>query len=655
MFDFVHKNKRIVQFILALLVLPFAFVGVDSYVRSAGGEKDVATVGSQSISPQDFENALRSQQQQMQRALGKNYDPAMFDNPEVRQQVLDGVVNQRLVQAAAQDMNLTAPDAQLRKVILEIPDFQDAGKFSETKYDEVLKLNGLTRMSYEQRLRGDIAQQPMQDALAKASFSSTAQTALFQKLTEQAREIQVTTVDPTAFLAQAKVDDAQIKTEYEKTPDAYRAPEQVKLEYLQLNQAALSGGVTVSADEVKGDYDKRIKEFSAPEERRASHILLSFDKDDKGQPKAASKEAAKNEADALMKLVATAQPDKFAEIAKQKSKDPGSATQGGDLGFFGRGQMVKPFEEAVFSMKPGDIRGPVESDFGFHIIRLTETKAERTRPLDEVRAQIESELKQQKAGKVFSESAEKFQNRVYEQSDSYVRLAEELKLAPKKTDWLTRAQVQALAAGNQKFAQTVFSGASIAAKKNSEAIDLGGNSLISARVLEHKPSAVRPLDDVKVQISQQLQRALASDLAKKAGAEKVALVKGGNDSGLTFTPAQKLLRQASVPSVNAALAKAIFAADISAGLAVVGGPNDAGGYTISKVLKTVEPETATSDKLKSLNQRLTGQGGAELNNSYLAALKDRVKVVLKKGATLDKSEKTDKVEKTDKAAEPKQG
>ena len=652
MFDFVHKNKRIVQLILALLVLPFAFVGVDSYVRGAGGDKDVATVSGQSITSQDFENALRSQQQQMQRALGKNFDPTMFDNPEVRQQVLDGVVNQRLLQVTAQDLKLTTPDAQISKVIVEIPDFQDSGKFSLTKYDEVLKLNGLNRASYEQRLRGDLAQQPLQDVLGRTNFASAAQAGLYQKLTEQAREIQVATIDPTAFLAQAKVDDAQVKAEYEKSPDSYRAPEQVKIEYLQLNQAALQGSVTASSDEIKGEYDKRLKEFSAPEERRASHILLGFEKDDKGQPKAASKDAAKAEADAILKQVTGAPPEKFAELAKQKSKDPGSAAQGGDLGFFGRGQMVKPFEEAVFAMKPGEIRGPIESDFGYHIIRLTETKPERIRPLEEVRAQIEGELKQQKAGRLFSESAEKFQNRVYEQSDSFTRIAEELKLEAKKTEWLTRSQVQALAAGNQKFAQTVFSSASIAAKKNSEAVDLGNNSLISARVLEHKPSAVRPLDDVKAQITQQLQRRLAAELAVKAGAEKLAAAKAGNDAGLTFSPVQKLLRQTPLPNVNQALSKTVFAADVSKSASVVGGTNDAGGYTIAKVLKVVEPEVATADKLKSLSQRLAGQGGGDLTSSYLAALKEHIKVEVKKGAIPDKSDKT---EKSDKPADAKQG
>ena len=645
MFDFVHKNKRIVQFILALMVLPFAFVGVDSYVRNAGAEKDVATVGGQSVTPQDFEGALRSQQERMRQMLGKNFDPTMFDNPEVRQQVLDGLVNQRLLAVSSQNLKLTAPDSLLQKTILEIPDFQDNGKFSPAKYDEVLKLNGLNRMSYEQRLRGDLAQQPIQDALSRSNLTSAAQVALFQRLTEQAREIQIAAIDVNAFMSLAKVDDAQVKAEYEKSPDSFRAPEQAKIEYVMLNQAVFMASAAVTPEEVKGDYDKRLKEFSAPEERRASHILLSVEKDEKGQPKAASKDAAKAEAEAIIKQVGTS-VEKFAELAKTKSKDPGSATQGGDLGFFGRGQMVKPFEEAVYAMKPGEVRGPIESDFGFHIIRLTEVKAERTRALDEVRAQIESELKQQKATKLFAENAEKFQNRVYEQGDSYAKIAEELKLEVKKTDWLTRAQVQAVAAGNQKFAQTVFAPANVAAKKNSEAIDLGNNSLISARVLEYKASAVRPLDDVRGQISLQLQRKLAAELAAKAGAEKLAALSAGKDAGLTFGPAQKLTRQAPLPNVNQALAKVVFAADVSKGPASVGGANDAGGYTVAKVLKVIDPEAANAEKLKSLGQRLTGQGGADLSGAYLVALKDRIKVEIKNNAipaAPAKSEKSDKV------------
>jgi peptidyl-prolyl cis-trans isomerase D len=632
MYDFVYKNKRAVQIILALMILPFAFVGVDSYVRDIGSELDVATVGGKPISAVDFDNALRQQQDQMRNILGRNFDPAMFDNPEVRQQVLDGVINQRLLAERASALSLTAPDGELKRVILEIPQFQENGQFSEERYKEALKGIGQTPLIFEQRLRADLAQQPMQDAITRSAFVGSAQAAAYQKLTEEAREVQVAMIEPNAYLSKIKIEEADVRSEYEKNPDSYRAPEQIKIEYLKLDQAALASQVSITVDEVKAEYEKRTKEFSAPEERRASHILLAVDKDEKGKLKADSLSAAKTKAEEIMKRVGN-DAAKFAEAAKTESKDPGSAAQGGDLGFNGRGVMVKPFDDAMFSMKAGEVRGPIETDFGIHVIRLTEVKAERVRAFDEVKAQIETDLKQARSSKLFAESADKFQNRVYEEGNSFAKIAEDLKLKPVVTEWLSRAQVQAIGGGNQKFVQAVFSSANIAAKRNLEAIDLGNNSMISARVLEHKPSVVRPFDDVKAQISSLLQRRAASELATKEGVEKTKMVASGGDAGLTFAAVQKLTRQGTVPGVNAALSKQVFAADIAKGIAYVGAPSDAGGYSIVRVVKAIEAETANAEKLKGISQRLVGQSGADITNAYLTALKDSIKVEIKKGAT----------------------
>jgi peptidyl-prolyl cis-trans isomerase D len=645
MYDFVYKNKRIVQIILALMILPFAFVGIDSYVRDIGNEQDVAKVAGKPVTAADFENALRSQQDQMRNILGRNFDPAMFDNPEVRQQVLDGVINQRLLSERATSLALTAPDAELKRVILEIPQFQEDGKFSSTRYAEALKGIGQSPLQFEQRMRSDIAMQPMQDVLTRAAFIGNAQTAAYQRLTEEAREVQVASISPDAYMSQVKVADADVRAEYDKNPDAYRAPEQIKIEYLQLSQAALGAQVVLTADELKAEYEKRTKEFSAPEERRSSHILLNVDKDDKGAAKPDSLAAIKAKAEAIMKQVGS-DVSKFAEVAKAESKDPGSAAQGGDLGFNARGVMVKPFDDAVFEMKVGVVRGPIVTDFGVHIIRLVEVKAERVKPFDEVKAQLETETKQARASKLFSESAEKFQNRVYEESDSYAKLAADLKLTPVKTDWLTRSQVQAIAGGNQKFAQAVFLPANIATKRNMEAIDLGNNSMISARVLEHKPSAVRPFDEVKAQIATQLQRRAATELAVKDGIEKTKAVANGANVGLTFGPAQKLTRQSPLPGVNANLTKQVFAVDVSKGVGYVGGPSDAGGYGIVRVLKAIEPEAANAEKIKGVAQRLVQQSSSDINNAYLTSLKDSIKVEIKKGITPAKSEEPAAAPKT---------
>ncbi|MFN3630131.1 MAG: SurA N-terminal domain-containing protein, partial [Casimicrobiaceae bacterium] len=426
MFDFVYRNKRLVQVILLLMVLPFAFVGIDSYVRTSTGDNALARVDGQPVLQAEFDNALRNYQEQMRQILGQNFDPRMFESPEVRQQVFESLVNQRLIQAKTQKLRFTATDAQLQRVIREQPAFQDNGQFSLARYDETLRANGLTRLSYEARLRTELAQQAVSDPINRSSFASAAQATLFQKLMEQAREVQVATIDPASFLPQTKVDEALAKAEYDRSPDSYRAPEQVKLEYVLFSQAQLASAVTVPAEEVKAQYEALKKEFSEPEERRASHILIPWDKDDKGQPKAESKAAALKEAEALAAQLASADAAAFAAAAKQKSKDPGSAEQGGDLGFFPRGQMVKAFEDAAFSLKPGEVKGPVETEFGYHIIRLAEIKPERVKPFEDVRGQIENEIKQQRAAQLFAEGAEKFQNRVYEVADNYKQIAEQV-------------------------------------------------------------------------------------------------------------------------------------------------------------------------------------------------------------------------------------
>jgi peptidyl-prolyl cis-trans isomerase D len=637
MYDFVHKNKRVVQIILALMILPFAFVGVDSYVRNVGNEQDLATVDGKPVTAQEFENALRQQQDRMREIMGRNFDPSMFENDEVRQQVLDGVINQRLIAEKATRLSLTAPDAELRRMILEIPAFQQDGKFSEERYKEALKGAGQSPLMFEQRLRSDLAQQPLQDALSRSAFVGNAQASAFQRITEEAREVQVATLTPESYLSKVKVADADVRAEYDKNPDSYRAPEQIKIEYLRLAQAEIAPKITLTPEEVKAEYERRTKEFSAPEERKASHILLEVAKDEKGKLKPDALAAAKAKAEEIMKKVGS-DAAKFADAAKVESKDQGSAAQGGDLGFYGRGVMVKPFDDAMFSMKAGEVRGPVETEFGVHIIRLTEVKAERVRPFEEVRAQIENETRQSRASKLFGESAEKFQNRVYEEGTSFEKIAEELKLKPVKTEWLTRGQVQAIGAGNQKFAQAVFSPANIAGKRNLEAIDLGNNAMISARVIEHKPSEVRPFDEVKAQIASQLQRRAATELAAKEGVEKTRAAANGDVGGLTFGAIQKLTRQGAAPGVNANLSKQVFGTDVSKGPAYVGAPSDAGGYSVVRVVKAVDAEVANAEKLKGIAQRLVGQTNGDITNAYLTSLKDSIKVEMKKGVTATKKD-----------------
>ena len=621
MYDFVGRNKRIVQVILALIMIPFALFGVDSYLRQSNKEDAIATVGGEKVVRGEYDNAMREQTDRLRGMLGKSFDPAMFDNDEVRGQVLDGLVNQKLLKVKGAALNLTASDAQLQKVIGEIPAFQEDGKFSGKRYEEVLRAQGMSPLLFEQRLRQDLAQQPLQDALTNSHFASNTQTQRWMQLNEQQREVAVAQLTNQSFQAQVNIDDATAKAHYEKNTSAYQSPEQVKLEYFVLSQAAVASQQTIDAAAVKAAYDSRGKEFATQEERQASHILV---KD-------------KKKADDLFAQV-TAAPAKFAELAKANSEDPGSKDQGGDLGFFGRGAMVKPFEEAAFSMKKDEIRGPVASDFGFHIIKLTGMKGGEIPAFDTIKAKIETDLRNQGAQAKFGELAQKFQDRVFEQSDTFKGLADETKILPVTSQLLTRAQVQAIAMGNQKMTSAIFSQSSLNGKKNSEAMEIAPNTMMSARVLEHRPAATRPFEEVKGDVVAELKRKAATELAKAAGEAQLAKLRAGSDAtGLQFAAPTNITRAQRAPGVSEALSKVVFSAPPDKLPVIVGGPSDQGGYAFVRISKVID-SGADETKLKASSARLAQMSAGEVTTAYLASLKNEFKTTTDKSLIVKKDE-----------------
>jgi peptidyl-prolyl cis-trans isomerase D len=621
MYDFVGRNKRIVQVILALIMVPFALFGVDSYLRQSNKEEAIATVGGEKIIRGEYDNAMREQTERFRGMLGKSFDPAMFDNDEVRGQVLDGLVNQKLLKAKGAALNLTASDAQLQKVIGEIPAFQEDGKFSGKRYEDVLKAQGMSPLMFEQRLRQDLAQQPLQDALTNSHFVATAQTQRWMQLNEQQREISVAQLTNQSFQAQINIDDASAKAHYEKNSAAYQSPEQVKLEYFVLSQAAVAQQQTIDAAAVKAAYDTRGKEFATQEERQASHILV---KD-------------KKKADELFAQV-TAAPAKFAELAKANSEDPGSKDQGGDLGFFGRGAMVKPFEEAAYSMKKDEIRGPVASDFGFHIIKLTAVKGGEVPAFDTIKAKIETDLRNQAAQTKFGELAQKFQDRVFEQADTFKGFSDETKILPVTSQLLTRAQVQAIAMGNQKMTAAIFSQSTISGKKNTEAIEIAPNTMMAARVVEHRPAATRPFEEVKADVVGELKRKAATELAKTAGEAQLAKLRAGDaGAGLQFAPPTTITRAQRAPGVSEELSKAVFNAPTDKLPLLLGGPSDQGGFAFVRVSKVID-SAADEAKLKTGGLRVAQMSAGELTTAYLASLKNEIKTTTNKALIAKKDE-----------------
>jgi peptidyl-prolyl cis-trans isomerase D len=638
MFDAVRNNKRIVQLFLALITLPFAFWGVDSYVRHLGENVDVASVGDSKITQQEFQKVWREQVERMRGMLGANFNPQMFDTPEARLAVVNDLVEQRLLLLEAARSHMGTSDEALRDVISKIPAVQENGQFSMARYEAALKAQGLTQAGFEQQLRQNLTLQQIAGALGNSALVSKAAVDAAYRAQVEERQVAELRFTPEQYLNQVKVDDAAIKSFYDTNKSAFEIPEQVRAEYLTLSLTALQAQVTVSNEEVKAWFEGHKDRYQQAEERRASHILIPAD----ANASAADKNKAKAKAEEVLKEVQKA-PGKFADLAKQYSQDPGSAAKGGDLGFFGRGMMVKAFDDAVAKLKEGEISGLVQSEFGYHIIKLTGIKAGKGKSFDEVRPEIEAELKRQAAAKKYAEAAESFSNMVYEQADSLKPAADKYKLVAQQSGWIpkTITPQAAAAAGplaNPKLLAALFSEDALKSKRNTEAVEVAPNTLVAARVVEYKPASMVPFDSVKADIEKRLKREEALKLAKKAGEAKLAeLQSAGRDT--QSWGELKTVSRIDPKGVTPPAVVSIFKADAKKLPAYAGADNAANGYAVYKLVKVSQPEKVDEAKLKATQQQMGNFVAQQDVASYLTALRARYKVQINKDVLGSNKEK----------------
>ena len=630
MYDFLYKRKRTVQFILALISLPFAFFGVDYYFRGADRTGEVANVAGERITRAEFDDTVRSQQERMRQAMGANYDPSVVDNPEVRYSLLEQLIGQRLLRNEARRDRLTVSDEQLRQFISEIPAFQENGKFSQARYEQLLEIQNprKTPTEFAQSVRSELVLAPLQEPIVGANIVANSNVARYLELLDQKREVAAATIDAEPYLKDAKVDDAAVKAFYDANQSGFQVPEEVKLEYVLFTADALDASIVVEPEEVRRQYDSNLKAYGKPEERDAAHILIAVKPEASADEKAAAKKKAEDIAAQAKK-----NPAQFAELAKKFSQDSGSASQGGDLGFFARdGSMVKPFEDAAFALKPGEISAPVLTDFGWHVIKLVDVRPAKLQSFDEVKAQIEQDLKRQKANRKFGEAADQMQNLLYEQADSLEPVAKALNVKVQTTQLLSRAQVLALAQNNQKLVQAVFSPDSLQSKRNSEAIEIAPSKLMAARVVEYKPASPRPFDEVKAEIRRQLERKAASEQAQAVGKGKLALLQQGKDAGLVFGKPATLTRNQPQPGFPPVALTGIFQADASKLPVYAGSVNERGGYSLYRVQRVIAPPPPDAAKVNAFSARIGDQVGRELANAYLASLKAKSDVKINDSA-----------------------
>ena len=627
MFDAVRNNQRIVQIFLGLITLPFAFWGVDSYVRNSGAGNDVASIGDSRVTVQQFDQALRERQDQMRQAMGASFKPEMINSPEARLSVLNSLIDQQLLMLESSKNRLVVTDGALRDVIGSIPSLQEDGKFSMEKYERALRAQGMSQPQFEAKLRQDLTLRQLMGTISDSAFVSQAQATTILNLQLEERQYSEFRIAPEQYADKVKVDADAVKKFYDQNQAQFEIPEQVKVEYVILSLDSMLSQISVSDAEIKARFEGHKDKYQQPEERRASHILIVAKTE-------GEKAAAKAKAEEVLKEVRKT-PAKFADLAKQYSQDPGSAKSGGDLGYFGRGMMVKAFEEAVFKQKEGEISDVLESEFGYHIIKLTGIKTAKVKSLDEVRADIVSELKREAATRKFAESAEAFNNTVYEQSDSLQPAAEKFKLKIQQSGWLKKNpdQREAAALGplaNEKILASLFSEDAVKNKRNIEAYEIAPNTLLSARVVEHVAASTKPFESVKNDIEKLLKAQEAATLAKNTGESRLEELKKGGDDKLAWSSLKSASRMQSRDLPPAAV-RAVFKAEVQK-LPAYAGASVGGAYVLYKIVKVNAPEKLDETRRNALQDEYAHILAQEELSAYLNALRARYKIDINKAA-----------------------
>ncbi|MBE2261656.1 MAG: SurA N-terminal domain-containing protein [Burkholderiaceae bacterium] len=624
MFDFVRKHTKIMMGLMFLLIIPsFVLFGIDGYTNMRQKGAPVAQVAGLDITQSEWDAAHKDEVDRARESM-PTLDVKLLDTPQMRFATLERMVRDRVLLAAAEKLKLVTTDGRLARDLernptiasLRLPD----GRLDMERYRQLLASQGMSPEMFEARVRADLSTRQVMLGVTGSGFTPAAEADIALNALFQRREIQLAKFNPSDFANRVTISDADLEAFYKRNEALFQAPEQADIEYLVLDLDAIRKTLTLDPQEVKSYYDQNATRLSGQEERRASHILLSAPQ----TAPAADRQKARAKAEELLAAVRK-NPDSFADVARKNSQDTGSASNGGDLGLFARGAMVKPFEDAVFSMKNGEISGIVESDFGYHIIKLTEIKAPKTRSFEEMKDQIEADLKKQQAQRRFAELADSFTNGVYEQSDSLKPVAERLKLDIQKASGIRREPLPGASGvlASPKLLAALFAPDALEKKRNTEAVETGANQLVSARIVKYTPARTLPFADVRDQVKSRLVAQQSAELARKEGEAKLVAWKASPD-GAHFSSPQEISRE-QTQQLPAKVVDAVMKVDATSLPTLVGVDVGAQGFVIARVTKVITPQPPTeAEKRRNLQQYEQLVAAAEAQ-AYYSLLKEQFK------------------------------
>jgi len=613
--------------IVTLISIPFALWGLNQYF--VGGQQTVvAEIDGQEISIQRFQQTFQQRLQRLRQMYGDRFDRSELDMDALQEQVLESMVRETLVSGAAQDLRLAVSDSDVAQRIYEMPTFQRQGEFSRELYRRMLSQRGMSVAGFEQRMRRSMASERLRTGLVNSALLTDRAFTRYVRLREQQRELAFLRVRKAALQNRLEVSEEAIREHYEANPKAYRTPERVKLDYVLLSLDEIAGEIEVSEEALREHYRQRRQQLAESAERRARHILFRPDA-------AGGDQQARERARVVRERIASGEIA-FAEAARQYSQDPGSADEGGDLGWVSRGMMAEPFEEALFEMEEkGTVSPVVETDFGYHIIRYEGRRADDVPRFEEMRGELAAQLRNERARERIRDLRERLSTIAFEQPDSLRPAAEALDLSIRTTDWVTRENGSGLAQ-HQAVRDAAFSAAVLDQRENSELIELDGGRLVTIRVAEHQPAERKPLEAVRSQVERALRERKAqreaaergSALLEKARAESGALEALADGEIVTYGAVGLIGRGAQQPSPQVVRQAFRVPRPQDDGPSLDGVQLPDGDYYVLAVNRIVpgDPGSVSAERRRNLRRRLERQSGSAAFDAFVVELRRRADV-----------------------------
>ena len=631
MFDFIRTHQRLMLLVLVILIFPsFALVGISGYTNYVSANKELVRIGDSAITQEDFDNAQRNQLQQLQARMGSAFDPAVLNSPQMRENLLESLVDRAVIVEAATKDHFSVSDNVLRRAIASIPELQVDGQFSPERYNEVLASMGMTSRDFEQGQRAELALQRVLAPVGLTAALPVPVTDAVQQALTAERTIRLKTYAAQDYADKVTVTDEDIKTWYDQNQAALQVPEHISAQYLVLDEtAAMNGLPEISEADLQAYYQQNKSRYVLPGRVFLNHILVNAPQGASQADRSAARERAQALADKLKD-----NPAGFAELAKTESQDIGSAKDGGRLGWVSRGSLPAQLESAIFSLVPNQVSSVVEGPDGYHIFLATEVEAERGETFEQARAKVQAEVRRQMGSERFADLASRLRDLAYDNATSLEPAAQGLGLEIRKANGIAQdrllpeQQVQGAAAAASADAailddirvhRALFSPALMAEKQNSGVIEISPDTLVVVRVDQVVPARVQPLD----QVSGFIRTALTNERATKAAQEAAQADMKTWQANAGVVPAgfgdAMTVSRINPQGVETQALEAAFRASADA-LPAYEGVGGQGGYVVVRV-ETAKAGVANHEMLVNVPREMNAAWGQAEERAVLQALR----------------------------------